>query len=94
MTGLDLEQAAQIIAENVASAFERAHDEAAFEENEREMVVAGLMRELLAVLPNASSAALAAACNRYLSVLAKCGIHGPRVEAVDPDDGSVMMRAA
>lgn len=92
MTGPDLEQAAQVIAENVAAAFERAHDEVAFEENEREMVVAGLMRELLVILPTASSDALAAACNRHLSLLAECGISGPRVEAVDPDDGSVTMR--
>jgi hypothetical protein len=93
MTGPDLEQAAQVIAENVAAAFEHAHDEAGFEENEREMVVAGLMRELLAILPGASSDALADACNRHLSLLAECGIYGPRAEAVDPDDGSVTMRS-
>jgi len=93
MMGPDLEQAAQIIAENVASAFERACD-GGFEENEREMFVQGLMRELLAVLPTSSSHVLAVACNRHLSVLAECGMHEPWVEAVDPDDGVVTMRQA
>jgi hypothetical protein len=93
MTGPDLERAAQVIAENVASAFERVHD-GTFEENEREMFVQGLMRELLAVLPTSSSHVLASACNRHLSVLAECGVHGPWVETVDPDDGVVTMRSA
>ena len=87
----NLELIARIVAENVASAFERAHD-GGFEEDERAIVVQGLMRELLLVLPAASSETLAYACNRHLSVLAECGMHGPRVEAVSMVDGSVTMR--
>lgn len=92
MPSFDIEQVARIIAENVASAFERMCDDGGFEENERETVVQGLMRELLTVLPTSSSETLAYACNRHLSVLAECGMHGPRVESVDPDDGAVTMR--
>lgn len=88
----DVEQVARIIAENVASAFERMCDDGGFEENERETVVQGLMRELMTVLPTSSSETLAYACNRHLSVLAECGMHGPRVEFVDPEDGAVTMR--
>ena len=56
------------------------------------MAVAGLMRELLDVMPTDDSSMLAAACNRFLDRLATMSMPGPRVEAVDPDDGSVMMR--
>lgn len=87
----DLELIAEIIAENVASAFERVYD-GGFEENERELVVQGLMREMIIVLSTGSSEVLAYACNRHLSVLAECGMHGPRVEAVSMVDGSVTMR--
>ena len=87
----DLELIAQIIAENVASALVRAHV-GGFEESEREIVVRGLMRELLLVLPTDDSGHLAEACNRGLQVLVRTGVQGPRVEAVDPDDGSVTMR--
>ena len=94
MPGPDLKQFALIIAENVASAFESARKGKAFQTGEREMVVAGLMRELLPVLPTADKDALAEACNRYISVMAEVGLNGPRVEAVDLNDGSVAMRKA
>lgn len=87
----DVEQVARVIAENVASAFERMCNDGVFEENERETVVQGLMRELLTVLPTASGETVAYVCNRHLAVLAECGMHGPRVEAIDLDDGSVTM---
>lgn len=90
----DLEQAALIIAENVASAFESARKGKAFQGGERAMVVAGLKRELSSVPPTADNDALAEACNRYLAVMAEVGLNGPRVEAVNLDDGSVVMRKA
>ena len=92
MPGPDAENAAKVIAENVVSAFERDHDGAgAFLAGGREMAVAGLMCELLDVMPTADSSVLAAACNCFLDRLAAMSRPGPRVEAVDPDDGSVTM---
>jgi hypothetical protein len=93
MHGPDAENAVKVIAENVVSALERDHDGAgAFLAGGRDMAVAGLMCELLAVMPTDDSNALAAACNRFLDRLAIMGMPGPRVEAVDLDDGSVTMR--
>jgi hypothetical protein len=90
----NLEQTALIIAENVASAFEGARKGKAFQAGERAMVVAGLKRELASVLPTADKATLAEACNRYIAVMAEVGLNGPRVEAINSDDGSVVMRKA
>lgn len=87
----DLDLAARAIAENVVSAFQRGC-ERAFEEGERERAIQGLMRELLLALPATSGEVLAFACNRHLSVLADCGMHGPRVETVSLVDGAVTMR--
>jgi hypothetical protein len=93
MHGPDAENAAKIIAENVVLAFERDDDGAgAFLAGGRDMAVAGLMRELLDVMPTEDSNTLAVACNRFLDRLATMSTPGPRVEAVDPDDGSVTMR--
>jgi hypothetical protein len=93
MHGPDAENAAKVIAENVVLAFERDDDGAgAFLAGGRDMAVAGLMRELLDVMPTEDSNTLAAACNRFLDRLATMSTPGPRVEAVDPDDGSVTMR--
>jgi len=94
MIGHGLEQAARIIAENIASAFESPPNRRSFQVGEREIVVAGLIRELLPVLQLAESDTLAQACNRYLAVMAEVGIFGPRVEAIDPGDESVTMRRA
>ena len=89
-----LESAAHIIAENVASAFERACDGADFDDFSREAIVARLLRDLLSVMPTQCSNTLTAACNRALDNTAGVmGLSGPRVETVDPDDGSVTMRA-
>jgi hypothetical protein len=88
-----LESAAHIIAENVASAVARECNDAGFDELARETVVARLLSEILSVMPTRSSSTLVAACNRALDNTA--GVMGPsrpRVEAVDPDDGSVTMR--
>jgi hypothetical protein len=93
MHGPDVETAIKIIAENVVSALERDDDgAAAFLAGGRDMAVAGLMCELLAVMPTDDGDVLAAACNRFLDRLATMSTPGPRVEAVDPDDGSVTMR--
>ena len=92
MSGPDVETAAKIIAENVVSAFERERDGiGGFIGAGRDMALAGVMRELLDVMPTDDSNVLAAACNRFLDRLTPMGMPGPRVEAVDPDDGSVTM---
>lgn len=89
----DVETAAKVIAENVVSAFVREREEpGGFTGAGRDMAVAGLMRELLGVMPTDDGDVLAAACNRFLDRLAAMNMPGPRVEAVDPDDGSVTMR--
>jgi hypothetical protein len=96
MTGPDIEAAAQIIAENVVSAFERGRlGIGGLKHVERAAAVSELMCRLLSVMPTDDSAILAAACNIVLAdIFAAMGLTGPRVEAVDPDDGSVTMRSA
>lgn len=92
MPSPDLERFATLIADNVVSTFERDRDGAPFHPTIRVTVVSVLVRSLLLVMPTTSSDALAAACNRGLDdVIGAIGIGGPRVEAVDPDDGSVTM---
>lgn len=93
MQGPDTETAARIVAENVISAFER-EGAGGFIGSGRDMALAGLMRELLGVMPTDDSDVLAAACNRFLDRLATMSMPGPRVEAIDPDDGSVTLTAA
>ena len=93
MHGPDVEVAAKVIAENVVSAVERECNDAGFDDQARETIVARLLREILFVMPTRSSNTLTAACNRALDNTAGVmGLSGPRVEAVDPDDGSVTMR--
>ena len=95
MSGPDIETAARIIAENVVSAFERKRDGVGgFIGAGRDMALAGLMRELLGVMPSDDSDVLAGACNRFLDRLATMNMPGPRVDAVDPDDGSVTMQGS
>ncbi|TXN00060.1 hypothetical protein FV242_23340 [Methylobacterium sp. WL64] len=90
-----LESAAHIIAENVVSAVERECNDAGFDDLARETVVARLLREILFAMPTRSSKTLATACNRALDNTAGVmGLSSPRVEAVDPNDGSVTMRGA
>ena len=90
-----LERTAQIIAENVVSAFERDRDGAGFHPTDRETIVATRLRCLLAVMPTASRDVLALACNRGLDdALGEIRPANPRVAAVDLDDGSVTMRRA
>lgn len=96
MTGPNIEAAAQIIAENVVTAFEHGrHGIGGLKHVERAAAVSELMRRLLSVMPTDDSAILAEACNSVLAdIFAAMGLTGPRVEAVDPDDGSVTMRSA
>ncbi|MCJ2069565.1 hypothetical protein MKK75_12320 [Methylobacterium sp. J-030] len=89
----DLERFATLIADNVVTAYERDRDGAPFHPTMRVTVVSVLVRSLLLVLPTRSSDVLATACNRGLDdVAGVIEIGGPRVEAVDPDDGAVTMR--
>lgn len=92
MVGPNLEQAAQVIAENVISAVMR-HTLSPLRETPmaREAAVTAIMIELLRVLPTEDSDRLAEACNRGLGELMITEASGPVVEAVDPDDGSVTM---
>lgn len=93
MSGPDLETAAKVIAENVVSAYAREQQEiGGFSDVGWDMAVSSMMGELLAVMPTEDSDVLAAACNRFLDRLATMSMPGPRVEAVDPDDGAVTMR--
>jgi hypothetical protein len=55
-------------------------------------VLAGLMRELLTVMPTASSDALTAASSRFLNQLPTTNKRRSWVEAIDPVGGCVMMR--
>ena len=92
MPSPDLERFAALIANNVISACEREQDGAEVHPNARETTVSVLVRYLLFVMPTTSSDLLAAACNRGLDdVVGAVGLISPRVEAVDPDDGSVTM---
>jgi len=87
------QQAAKIIAENVVSALMR--DQGPPLRNtamSRDAAVTAIMVELLRIMPTEDSNQLADACNRGLNELAVRGMLGLRVEAVDPDDGSVTMR--
>ncbi|MCJ2121694.1 hypothetical protein [Methylobacterium sp. J-077] len=83
---------AYAVAENVISILVHKRDGHLFFAAGRDAVVAGLMRELQAVMPTGSSDALAAACNRSLNQLAPSTRSRPWVEAVDPVGGSVTMR--
>ena len=70
MDGADVESAVKIIAENVVFAFERDHDGAGtFLAAGRDMAVAGLMRELLAVMPTEDSDVLAASVSQKTLVV-------------------------
>ncbi|MGH1572673.1 hypothetical protein ACRAWG_20880 [Methylobacterium sp. P31] len=92
MQGSDVEAAIRIIAENVVSAFEYNDGAGTFLAAGRDTAVAGLMRELLGVMPTDDSDVLAAACNRVLDSPATMSMPGPRVEAVGPYEGAVTMR--
>lgn len=95
MPSPDLERFAALIANNVVSAFEREQDGAEFHPTAREASVSVLVRCLLGVMPTTSSDVLTAACNRGLDgVVGAVGLISPRVEAVNPDDGSVTMTSA
>ena len=88
-----LERAAQVIAENVVSAFGRERDDIDdLPPPTREALTSTLVRELLATLPTDSGARLAFACNRALdSTVGEMGFREPRVAAVSLADGSVTM---
>ena len=94
MQGYDAETAARIIAENVVSAALRdAASSLRDTSMARDAAITAIMIELLRIMPTDDSDGLAEACNRGLGELAIIGALGPLVEAVDPDDGSVTMRA-
>lgn len=88
----DHKSAARAIAENVVSILKHRPSGCGFASTEYEGVLAGLMRELLTVMPSASSDALATACNRLLDGLPSTSERRPWVEAVDPVGGCVTMR--
>lgn len=96
MHNINVEAAAKIIAENVVWAFEHGrHGVGGFKHIERAAAADELMRVLLGVMPTADSAVLATTCNGVLAeIFAAMGLTGPRVEAVDAEDGSVTMRSA
>lgn len=89
-----LERSAQIIAENVMSAFEHGYlGVGGLQAQIRAAAIVELMRRLLSVMPTDQSAVLAAACNTALEeISAGLEFTGPRVAAVYLGDGSVTMR--
>ena len=90
MVGPNLEQAAQVIAENVVSAVIRDLSSSLRDTPmARDAAITAIMIELLRVMPTEDSDRLAEACNRGLGELVITEALGPVVEAVDPDDGSV-----
>lgn len=94
MHGPDVETAAKIIAENVVSAVARDPMSPLRDTpRAREAALAAIMIELLRVMPTGDSDRLADACNRGLGGLVITEASGPVIEAVDPDDGSVTIRA-
>jgi hypothetical protein len=94
MVGLNLEQAAQVIAENLVSAVIRDLSSSLRDTPmAREAAITAIMILLLRVMPTEDSDRLAEACNRGLGELVISEALAPIVEAVDPDDGSVTMRA-
>jgi len=92
MVGPNLEQAAQVIAENVVSAVIRDLSSLRDTPMARDAAVTAIMIELLRVMPTEDSDRLAEACNRGLGELVITEALGPIVEAVDPENGSVTMR--
>lgn len=86
------ENAARAIAENVVSILRHRPVQCGFALVGHDAVVAGLMRELLTVMPTNSGDTLAAACNRFLDTLPSRRERDPWVEAVDPSGGCVTMR--
>ena len=93
MTHSDQERLADAIAENVVSILKHKPAGCGFASAGHEAVLAGLLHELLAVMPTASSDTLATACNRLLDRLPSTDEQSPWVEAVDPAGGGVTMRA-
>jgi hypothetical protein len=79
-------------AENVVSILKHSTVGCGFRSAGHEAVLAGLMRELLTVMPTASSDALTAASSRFLNQLPTTNKRRPWVEAIDPVGGCVMMR--
>ncbi|MCJ2018326.1 MULTISPECIES: hypothetical protein [unclassified Methylobacterium] len=90
-----LERFATLIADNVVSAYIRESESSrGLGLPVREIVVSRLAHALLRVLPTDDGAFLATTCNFTLAdTLGGMDTRGPRVEMVDPDDGSVTMRA-
>jgi hypothetical protein len=90
---IDEGKAAAVIAENVVTILKLRPVKCGVASANHEVVLAGLVRELLSVMPTASSDVLAAACNRFLDQLASIDEERrPWVEAVDPIGGCVTMR--
>ena len=92
--GPDIETAAKVIAEKVVSAVIRDLSSSLRDTPmARDAAITTIMIELLRVMPTEDSSRLADACNRGLGELVITEALGPVVEAIDPDDGSVTMRA-
>ncbi|MCJ2137365.1 hypothetical protein MKK69_25525 [Methylobacterium sp. J-026] len=88
----DHESKARAIAENVVSILRHKPVEYGILSAGHEAVLAGLMHELLTVMPTESSDALAAACSRFLDTLPSPSKRRPWVEAVNSVGGCVTMR--
>lgn len=88
------ERTARLIAENVVSAIEYAQESTSLHPLIHEALMVELLREVLSVMPTQSSAVLADACNRCLDRISGLHLPTPRVQAIDPEDGSVTMVSA
>ena len=95
MQGYNTQAAAQIIAENVVSAYVRARPGInTIGRTVRDIAMGALMQALLRVLPTDDGKLLTDVCNFALDdALGGIDPSGPRIEAIDPDDGVVTMRA-
>ena len=90
----DLERAARVVAENVASAVEREQEGPSHHPLIREALMVELLRALLPVMPLQSSAALVEALQSLRRLLRRFPGGGGRatVRGGRPGDGSVTMR--
>ena len=94
MSGYDAQAAAQVIAENVISAYVRERPGLnTIGRTVRDIAMGGMIRALLRVLPTEDGALLATVCNFALDdALSGMDPGGPRVETIDPDTGVATMR--
>jgi hypothetical protein len=94
MIGRNGERFADVVAENVVTTCEWFRDGRRLPEDERTRIIAELVREISAAMPDGSGAILARACNRILSRVPDRGVPVPRVVGTDMDEGLVRIRPA